>query len=112
MYVEPPATPGGCATWGGARQKGYGRVRLGRRVWLAHRMVWALHTGEHEALAAGDVVHHTCARGTSGCVDVRHLQATSSAANTAEMLGRREYLRRIAELEARVADLEAQLAAR
>lgn len=97
---------GECLVWiGGLNTRGYGYVAPGgggQGSRLAHRVAWEHYTGS--ALAPGDVVHHTCSN--KRCIRVEHLQLVSHQENSAEMLERQFYLRRIAELEAEVARLK------
>lgn len=76
---------------------GYSAGKDGGR--LAHRMSYELHHGVK--LHRGQAIHHTCA--TKRCVAPKHLQCITPAENTAEMVERNEYKRRIAELEALLA---------
>jgi hypothetical protein len=69
-----------------------------------YRIVFEHFYGE---LEAGAQIHHKCAN--NKCVNPTHLQRTSHAENTGEMLARRDYEARIAHLESKVAALEAQL---
>ena len=55
----------------------------------------------------GMTVHHKCTNGM--CVNPAHLQLVTSKDNTAEMVERTFYLRRIAQLEAEVAELKGLL---
>lgn len=96
--------PDECWIWGGviARRKdrkglGYGRFQTNRKSYLAHRFSYAL---VHH-LAPYTPVHHKCSN--TLCVNPAHLQATTTHENTAEMLERRWYRERIAELEAQLA---------
>lgn len=78
---------------------GYGRFQSNGKSMLAHRFSYAIHT--KETLQPYEPVHHKC--GNTLCVNPKHLQKTTSHANTAEMLERNWYIKRIAELEAKLA---------
>jgi hypothetical protein len=58
-----------CVLWAGARnEKGYGRVRVGKRVIGAHKAAWEKANGP---VPAGMDVLHTCSH--RHCVELRHL---------------------------------------
>lgn len=85
----------GCWLWGQRVHKGYGRVVIAGRDWMAHRLVaLAVRNGELDARMP---VHHVCAERL--CCNPLHLQVVTPHENTAEMLERRYYLDRIAALE-------------
>ena len=91
----------GCWSWSGYRVNRYPIVRstqIGRiRV---HRLVMEVKLGR----SIGDEpVHHICAN--RSCVNPDHLQLVTVAENNAEMLARRVYEARIAELEAALASI-------
>jgi hypothetical protein len=89
----------GCWTWTGHVNKlnGYGTARNTYAHILAYR-VWV------DDIAIGDVIHHTCSN--HSCVNPDHLQAVKPFENTAEMLERRAYRKRISELEEYSSHLE------
>lgn len=94
-------TPSGeCMLW--IRQvdnKGYPKLKLAGRSVAAHRvMAEAVHGPLH-----GQPVHHKCA--TPTCIAPAHLQPVSERENTAEMLERNWYRKRIAELEQALAEV-------
>lgn len=84
----------GCWEWVGARTRnGYGQVTTSggyaynewgawwptTKTFRAHRAVFMLH---HERpIAEGMVLHHTCHRGPSGCVNPAHLVEVSQEEN-------------------------------
>jgi hypothetical protein len=89
----------GChiATFSLNRKNGYPRATVNGSSVLIHRLayqLWVSEIQEHE------VIHHTC--GNRRCVNPKHLQATGSHQNQAEMRERHAYQRRIAELEAQL----------
>lgn len=65
----------------------------------AHRAVYKVFKGPIPPWAQ---IHHAC--GVRACINPDHLVLASQKANTAEMHGRTEYERRIAFLEAQLAD--------
>ena len=94
-----------CWLWTGSAQKkksgkSYGKFSSDGKETLAHRYSYGLHNGG--VPDSHTPIHHTC--GNTLCVNPKHLQATTSQENTAEMLERRWYKARIAELEAQLAE--------
>jgi hypothetical protein len=74
----------GCWEWDGWRDaSGYGRMRVGRISWLAHRLSYALHNGD---LPAGCFVCHHC--DNPPCVNPTHLYAGNYQTNGADMVKR------------------------
>jgi len=99
-----------CWKWTGAIRTGkknrpYGQFNFKSRHMGAHRYSYQLATGE--SLVSHTPVHHTC--GETLCVNPKHLQATTPHENTAEMLERRWYQARIAELEAQLAECRCEV---
>ena len=95
----------GCWIWTGYKVRGYGRFDVNQRNKVfAHRYAYNLWVGE---VPADSVVHHKCAN--RACCNPDHLQLTTQQDNLAEMFARRAYEVRIAELEARIAELEKEL---
>jgi hypothetical protein len=91
-----------CREWTGALSAdGYGATRYDKRRQSAHRVAYTVYVGP---IPPGTVVHHIC--GNKKCIYVGHLQAVTPAENSAEMLERNYYLKRIAELEERLAKHE------
>lgn len=80
--------PSGCHLWvGQERSSGYGGIRIrSKKVWLAHRVAYALAYG---GIEANQVVRHTC--NVRKCISPEHLLIGSIADNNADMLaaGRR-----------------------
>jgi hypothetical protein len=100
----------GCWEWQGAQSNRRGTfTRSGgrgpKRTILVHRWAYAFFNPEEDI--EGLTIHHKCAN--SLCVKDDHLQAVLHINNVAEMNERQGYLRKIAQLERRVAELEALL---
>lgn len=87
--------PNECWIWQRKTNEGYAVVRIGNREASVHRLVM----GEPDG-----VVHHTCSN--RRCVNPGHLQVVTHAENVAEMLERRTYQERIAQLEAALAAVD------
>ncbi|MEV2222740.1 HNH endonuclease [Nocardia vinacea] len=85
---------GECLIWKGKQVSGYPLVKVARRWRRVHRMVAEANAGKPLGVLTA---HHIC--GVSLCVRPEHLTSATQAANVAEMLARRSYLARIAELE-------------
>ena len=70
--------PGGCWIWTRPLDdSGYGRLRVGSKVWYAHVLSYELETG---AVPEGHVVDHTCRN--RACVRPDHLEAVTGYVNT------------------------------
>ena len=98
---------GGCWNWIGAETNGRGTFTKGSgrgktRTTLTHRYSYQFFNPDE--VIDSLTIHHKCAN--SLCVNPDHLQAISHINNVAEMNERQYYLRRIAELEAQVAELK------
>lgn len=92
----------GCWLWSRRAQKGYGVVHLIDRDWFVHRLT--AHASRAGSLDARMPVHHTCSERL--CCNPLHLQVVTPHENTAEMLERRYYIDRIAELESALRDID------
>lgn len=109
-HYSGPRTKSGCRLWQGAKSaRNYpvvnGSDELGTN--LAHRVAYILATGDTPA--PHEPIHHKC--GQSLCVEAAHLQKVNSWENSAEMLERTHYKRRIADLEAALRELDPHNAA-
>ncbi|MFI6684950.1 HNH endonuclease signature motif containing protein [Streptomyces sp. NPDC050485] len=100
-YVNRASPEGDCLTHGLHRDRGYATVRYEGRNEKAHRFVYRHLVQE---LGPGDVVHHKC--GNRACIKPDHLQCVTAQENTAEMLERNFYRKRIEELEIEKQELE------
>lgn len=73
-----------CVNASGYRNSsGYPRVRVGRRLVLAHRFAWSQANGE---IAPGMCILHTC--DNPACVNVSHLYLGTRRDNARDMLAR------------------------
>lgn len=108
--VEKADDPDGCWLWTGrTSNKGrgglYGSLSIAGKTTATHRFSYEL--ANDITLTSATPVHHIC--GTTLCVNPKHLQAITPQENTAEMLERQFYLKRIAHLEAEVERLQFEL---
>ena len=94
---------GECLLWHPEHKADYGKVMYQGSQTLVHRVVFQ----HFYDLEDGFQVHHKCAN--TRCVNPEHLQRTSHAENTGEMLARKDYEAEITFLKEKVAALEAQL---
>lgn len=81
-YVDD-SDPDGCWPWIGPRHNAYGVLQIDYQFWLAHRLSFALHTGN---LPDGAFICHHC--DNPPCVQPLHLYAGDSATNVADMMSR------------------------
>ncbi len=100
---------GGCWNWLACKRGTFPLNKIPKesrsRTVMAYRYSYSFfHPDEN---IDGVTIHHTCAN--RQCVNPAHLQAISNINNVAEMNERQHYLRRIAALEERVAELESRL---
>ena len=87
---------GDCWVWSSTNSRGYPQCK-GR---MLHRAVLE---AKCQSPLGTQAAHHTCAN--RACVNPDHLQPVSQADNNTEMLQRRAYTRRIAELEQALAEV-------
>ena len=90
-----------CWNWTLAKQDGYGVISIKGKMYKAHRVSYATFIGD---VPSNQPVHHRCHN--PSCVNPKHLQLITHIENTAEMMERNSYVKRIAELEAKLADCE------
>jgi hypothetical protein len=83
-----------CWNWNGYKREGYGRIQYKGTTHTVHRLMYKLH---NNGINSNESIHHICAN--TLCVNPDHLQSISQRENTAEMLERKFYISRIAELE-------------
>lgn len=96
----------GCWKYPGPYRHGYARAQVGGKTQLVHRLSYMWSSGD--TLTSREHVHHKCAN--TWCVNPEHLEPATAAENNLEMLARKSYVARIETLEARVLELEAELA--
>lgn len=87
-----------CWVWPQLDKEGYAR----HNSLAMHRIVLE---AKHQAPLGSQAAHHVCAN--KACVNPDHLQPVTYAQNTAEMLARNAYIKRIAELEQALAGIDA-----
>lgn len=84
----------GCMVWTGRQtNSGYATTTIAMLPQSPHRIIAKAIHGNIDGL----VVHHKCANRL--CLNPEHLQAVTADQNTAEMMARKKYERRIAALE-------------
>lgn len=87
--VDRSAGPSGCWLWTGAKSgQGYGRFKVGKRLWSPHRLVAADHFGPLPTTAAyhGAVVMHTC--DNPQCCNPAHLKIGTAKSNARDMFAK------------------------
>lgn len=93
LRVSMPS-PDACWEWSGTRNEhGYGVIRVGRRNWRTHRVMWAIVNGE-DVLPPEMKLLHRC--DNPPCCNPAHLRTGTQADNVADMhsKGRRTYYRK------------------
>lgn len=92
----------GCWVWAGFWQKnGYGNTKCNGQTWSVHRLVaYMTHAEYSDSLP----VHHTCSN--RACCNPEHLRIVTPQENSAEMMERNYYLRRIEGLESALRQLD------
>src|SRR5699024_3832985 len=91
----------GCWEWPRLDSTGYPRIDLDGKHTAVHRLSLE---AKHEAPLGSQAAHHMCAN--TKCVNPDHLQPVTHRDNTAEMMARRAYVDRIAELEEAIKKLD------
>ena len=77
-------TPSGCWEWNsGTNLHGYGRIGMGHKVWLAHRLAYTTWVGP---IPAGLVVRHAC--DNPPCINPAHLLTGTQRDNARDALAR------------------------
>ncbi|MFE3579422.1 HNH endonuclease [Streptomyces vinaceus] len=105
-YLDSAILNGDCLEHGGySGDRGYVTVRFRGKNYKAHRFIYHNLCSE---LGPGDVVHHKCSN--RSCINPEHLQVVTASENTAEMLERNTYLRRIRQRDVRIEELEVEIA--
>ena len=94
--IEERATKAktGCWEWPSLNPYGYPHTRIAGKYILVHRLSLE---AKYEAPLGEQSAHHMCAN--TKCVNPEHLQPVTHRENVAEMITRRAYIDRIAELE-------------
>ena len=93
-------TKNGCWEWKKLDSTGYPRAIFGDKHIAVHRLSLE---AKHEAPLGSQAAHHMGAN--TKCVNPDHLQPVTHRDNTAEMMARRAYIDRIAELEEAIKEL-------
>lgn len=93
---------GDCLLWKKTlSDRGYPLIYHDGKTRRTHRVVFYLYHGH---IDDDCVIHHICAN--RSCINPDHLQAITSQENTAEMLERKGYKKKINSLEKEVKDLK------
>ncbi len=92
-YVTKGEEPDQCWIWHGADNKGYGKIKIGKKTVLAHRVSYALHFGK---LLNDKMVCHTC--DNTKCVNPRHLWLGNNRENQIDSFSKgRSWIIRLSE---------------
>lgn len=75
--------PSGCWEWTGARDRGYGRLVIARKMHRAHRLAYEL---VHGPIPDGLVVMHAC--DNPPCCNPNHLSVGTPLDNTRDMIAK------------------------
>ncbi len=78
-YYSAPDPLGGCHIWRGNLKDGYGCLRLGGKLYAAHRLAWEL---KHGPIPEGMVIRHRC--NVRRCCNPDHLVPGTRAENNAD----------------------------
>lgn len=82
IQLKTSIAPSGCIEWSGRRNKdGYGLITMGKKQWLAHRLVWLI---KHGLIPENINVLHHC--DNPKCVNICHLFIGTQADNVEDML--------------------------
>jgi hypothetical protein len=77
---------GPCTLFAGSKSdRGYGRVKVGGKLVLAHRLAYAKHHGL-DVHSLGGVVMHLC--DTPACINPHHLELATQRKNMLDMLSK------------------------
>lgn len=90
---DTATTEAGCWEWQRTLKDGYATISVAGKTKSVHRL---MAEAKHGPLGT-EPVHHRCAN--TQCVNPDHLQPVTHRENVAEMMARRYYVQRIAELE-------------
>jgi hypothetical protein len=87
-------TDKGCWEYPGLNARGYGELSVNGKQRIAHRLTASLTKPDFSRHMQ---VHHACSN--RACCNPDHLRIVTAHENTAEMMERNHYLKRIADLE-------------
>jgi len=68
---------------GGLDGGGYGQIKVGKRMWLTHRLMWILHN--KKCIPKGLIIRHTCI-GNRKCINPDHLLVGTQKDNIHDMI--------------------------